>query len=159
MASATAERTRRAADPTAPEVGEDGYPVRYEEVDGELVAFSLKPYPEAERPLYWNPIYPGQEMFWRAREKNDHGFRPIIWRQRWTDGQFRPGNAWEEHVTREFLKTLPACGDNPDKWRGVNHPDGEDAEWRCQCTWHTGNWTALRDHMRHLRHQQAAGDF
>jgi hypothetical protein len=145
--------TTQSADPTTPMTGEDGYPVRLEEVDGDLVPFSLKPFPESERPLYWNPIYPGQEMRWRSREKNEFGFQPTIQREKWLDGQYRPRNAWEVHMTREFLKRLP--GGDPDGWQGVNHPDGPDAEWRCQCTWHTGNYKAYMAHRRYLRHQEA----
>ncbi len=159
MATATAARRvprTQSADPTALELGEDGFRVRYEDVDGEPVAFSLKPYPETGRPLYWNPIYPGCEMRWRSRTLNDLGFQPTIQKERWTDGKFYPRNAWEEHMTREWMKvTLRGCND-PDKWKGVDHPKG--GEWRCQCTWHTGNWEAFEDHRRQLRHQQAMDD-
>ncbi len=161
MATATAPRrapTTQSADPTPKLLGEDGYPMREEEVDGELVAFSLKPYPEHERPLYWNPIWPGQEMRWKSRMLNEFGFQPTIQKEQWTDGRFRPRNAWEEHMTRAWMKTsLPGCSD-PDLWKGVSHPDGEGAEWRCHCTWHTGNWKAFQAHRQYLRHQEAMSD-
>lgn len=157
MATATATRREPktlSADPTERQFDEDGYEVRYEYVEGELQPFSLKPYPEAERPLYWNPIYPGQEMRWKARHLTEEGLQPTIQRERWTDGKYYPRNAWEEHMTRESMKKLPGGG-NPDKWRGVNHPNGPDAFWRCQCTWPCGNFQAFEDHRRYLKHQMA----
>ncbi len=161
MATATAERRvpkTQSADPTLVETGEDGFRVRYEEVGGELVAFSLKPYPEAQRPLYWNPIYPGSEMRWRSRELNDLGFQPTIQKERWTDGKFHPRNAWEEHMTREWMKkSLTGCS-NPDLWKGENHPDGPGHVWRCQCSFPCGNWQAFQAHRRYLRHQEAMND-
>ena len=157
-ATAPAKAQRRlpvtqSADPTTPQTGEDGYPVRYEEVDGELVAFSLKPFPEHERPLYWNPIYPGQEMRWRSRELNDFGFQPTIQKEQWHEGKFRPRNAWEVYQTEKFLRTLP--GGDPARWQGVNHPEGPDGEWRCSCSWHCGNYHAYMAHRRYLRHPEA----
>jgi len=145
--------TTQSADPTPPQTGEDGYPVRYEMVDGELTAFSLKPFPEAERPLYWNPIYPGQEMRWRSHEKNEFGFQPTIQKEQWHEGRFRPRNPWEVFKTEDFLRSLP--GGRPDLWQGVNHPEGPDAEYRCECSFPCGNYAAFKAHLRYLRHREA----
>ena len=165
MATATKERHEPrtlSADPTERQFDEEGYEVRFERVGDDLVAFSLKPYadgadangvyhPEADqRPLYWNPIYPGGEMRFKSRVVNDRGIRPTIQKERWIDGKFRPRNDWENHMTREWMKrSLNGCN-NPDIWKGVNHPSG--GEWTCQCTWHCGNWQALEAHCRYLRH-------
>jgi hypothetical protein len=175
MATATADVSRRrlprtaSADPAARQVGEDGYETRQVMVNGELVSLSLKPYPDGldangdyhpeadQRPLYWNPIYPGGEMRWRSPFLNDLGFQPTIQKERWLDGQFRPRNEYEEHMTREWMmKSLTGCND-PDKWKGVNHPE-EGGEWRCQCSWHTGNWQAFHAHRRYLRHQESMSE-
>jgi hypothetical protein len=137
-----------------PEVGDDGFPIRHWKVGDEVVAFSLKPYPEQERPLYWNPIYAGQQMWWREQDVSEFGFQRVIQKEVWHDGKFYPRNAWEEHMTREFLKTLPSGGD-PDSWKGVNHPDGPDHQWRCECSWPCGNWRAFQAHRRFLGHREA----
>lgn len=157
MATATAERARRAngtptADTTVYERGEDGHEVRYEEVDGELVPFSLAPYPESARPVYWCPR-PGIEMRFRAREKNHLGFHPMIQRERWIDGRFSPRNAWEEHMTREWLKQT-ITGANPDAWKGSDHPRGEGHGWRCECGFLCPNWAVFEQHQRLLAHTQ-----
>src|SRR4249919_158490 len=89
-------------DPLPPEMGEDGWPERVWMVDGRAQRFSLKPWPFDERPFYWNPIYPGQEMWWRSQKKNRIGLQPVIQKERWIDGKFAPRNAWEEMMTREY---------------------------------------------------------
>ncbi len=171
MSPAQAERTGRhslpvtatidplIADPTKRHYDDEGHEIRYERVNGEWVGFSLKPYPEDQRPLYWNPIYPGGEMRWRSPHQNGMGFQPTIQKERWIDGKFEPRNAWEEHMTREWMKSsLVGCND-PDIWKGINHPEGPNGEWRCQCSWHTGNWQAFHAHRRYLRHQESMSDF
>ena len=156
MATATMERTRQ--EPVVIPEGDDGYPVMHRTVDGERVAFSTKPFAEAARPLYWNPIYPGQEMWWRAEEPNAHGFRPVIQKEAWTDGCFRPRNPYEEHMTREWMvNALPGCSD-ADLWKGENHPDGPGHVWRCECSWPCGNHKAFQAHRRHLKHQEMMSD-
>ena len=156
MATATAPRERRlpttqSADPETPGVGEDGFPTRQAMVNGELVAFSLKPYPEHERPLYWNPIWPGQEMRWRSPFLNELNFQPTIQREAWHFGQFRPRNGWEEHMTRTWMRRiLPGCAD-PDDWKGTDHPKG--GQWRCHCSFACGNWAAFEAHRLYLRHE------
>jgi hypothetical protein len=158
-------------DPTKRQFDEEGFEIRYERVDGAWVGFSMKPYPDGrdaqgvyhagadERPLYWNPIYPGGEMRWRSPHLNSMGFQPTIQKEQWTDGVYRPRNDWELHMTREWMmRSLPGCND-PEQWRGVNHPEGPTGEWRCQCTWHTGNWKAFHAHRRYLRHQESMSDF
>lgn len=155
----TAEKTRPDASATAaPEepslTGEDGYPVRFWDVDGQAVAFSLRPYTPAERTVYWNPQGPGAPMWWRSQAVNDYGLRPIIQREIWHDGKFSPRNAWEEYMTQAWLRELP--GGNPEKWRGYNHPENEPGEpphqWRCECSWLCGNWQAFKQHQLQLRH-------
>lgn len=171
MATATRERREPrtvTADPTERQFDEEGFEIRYERLGEDLVAFSLKPFPDGvdasgvyhaerdERPLYWNPIYPGGQMRWKSRFLNDHGFQPTIQKERWIDGQFRPRNPWEEHMTREWMKRSLPGGGNPDLWKGNDHPQGE--EWRCQCSWHTGNWRAFQAHRRYLRHQESMSE-
>lgn len=150
MATATRRPVEtHSADPTVLEIGEDGFPIRYEEVDGELVGFSLKPFPEAERPLYWN-IYPNQEMRWRSREKNQFGWQPTIQKEVWLEGKFSPRNPWEEHMTRQWMRrVLPGCT-NPDEWKGIDHP--KKGVWRCHCSWACGNYTVFEQHQRSLSH-------
>jgi hypothetical protein len=138
------------ADPLPPTMGEDGWPERLWKVDGEVRTFSLQPWPVAERPVYWNPIYPGQEMWWRSQKKNRLGMQPVIQKERWTDGKFAPRNEWELMMTREFLASLPLCAD-PEDWKGITHPDGE--AWRCgECKFLCGNWRAYKAHCTYLNH-------
>lgn len=148
MATATVERQTK----EQPAVGEDGYPVRL--ING--VPYSTKPYPEDERPLYWNPLFPGQEMRWHDEEKrNVYGFPLIIQKEAWTDGKFRPRNDWEREMTRQWMmRSLDGCND-PDKWLGVDHPAGAGAEWRCECTWPCGNYHAFDAHLRYLKHKES----
>jgi hypothetical protein len=141
------------ADPLPPTMNEDGEWERYWVVDGEVRRFILTPHwPHAARPVYWNPIHPGQEMWWRSQKTNRLGYKPVIQKETWIEGKFAPRNSWEELMTREYLLTLP--GGNPDKWKGSNHPDGE--EWRCgDCKWLCGNWGAFKDHCKHWTHGQS----
>lgn len=152
MTTATLDRPKAPSpQPPAPSPEDDGYPVRL--IAG--VPYSTKPYAEDARPLYWNPLYPGCEMSWRSETKNERGFHPIIQKEAWTDGQFRPRNDWEREMTRNWMRqTLEGCND-PDAWSGVNHPEGPDAEWRCECTWHCGNYRAFSAHLRHLYHVES----
>ena len=136
-------------DPLPPFLDEDGEPARLWMVDGEVRTFSLTPWPVAQRPVYWNPIYPAQIMLWRSQKKNKHGFRPVIQKEAFIDGKFAPRNEWEELMTREFLLATP--GGDPDAWKGSNHPDGD--MWRCgDCQFLCGNWRAFKDHARYLSH-------
>lgn len=160
MATATAERRSRtmttatAAPEEVSEVGEDGYPVRRWTVDGEAVAFSLRPFEPHERTVYWNPQGAGAPMWWRSQEMNEERHKPIIQRESWIDGKFSPRNAWEEHMTVEWLRSL--TGGNPEKWRGYNHPDNEPGQpphhLRCQCSWLCGNWQAFKQHQAQTGH-------
>jgi hypothetical protein len=168
---ATAQRGRvnqkvitATADPTPPERmtrGEDGHPVRLWEVDGELVPFSLREWPHEERPVFWNPLGPGeggQQMWVRAQVRNEIGIFPVIWKQRWIDGKFAPANEWELHVTKEWMKaTMEGCGD-PDAWKGYNHPDGPDHYWRCECGWPCGTWNAFAQHRRSTGHRESMSE-
>lgn len=141
------------ADPTEKQVGEDGFEVRFEYVDGELTPFSLKPYPEAERPRYFCQ-HNGIEMRFRSRVMNELGFQPTIQKERWTDGEYRPRNAWEEHMTREYMKkTFKGCVD-PDTWRISDHPKGEGHWWRCQCGYHSPNLDVFEQHQREYSHDR-----
>ncbi len=141
-----------------PEVGEDGYPVKYCTVQGIPMPFSTRPFAEAERPLYWNPIYPGQEMWWRAEEPNAHGFKPVVQKEAWEDGKFSPRNAYEEQMTRQWMTdSLPGCSD-PDQWKGTNHPEGPGHQWRCECSWPCGNYRAFNQHRRYLKHQESMSE-
>lgn len=181
MATATAKRrTLQTAtgDPSPPEMGEDGYPQRIWIVDGQEVTFSLKPFADAEKPLYYNPIYPGQQMWWRSQDRNEYGFQPVIQKETWWDGKFFPRNAWEEYMTVEYLKTLTGGNvpmDAKDKngrlmwrpdangvlkhpWCGDNHPDGPGHVWRCECSWPCGNWAAFKQHRLFLRHRESVSE-
>jgi hypothetical protein len=161
---ATATRTKsplksaNAAEVVVPEIGEDGFPVKRWLVNGVEQVFSLRPYREEEKVVYWNPIYPGQTMLWRAPYVNEFGIQPVIQREAWVDGRFAPRNDWERFMTEEYLKTLP--GGRPDQWQGYNHPDNEPGElpnlWRCgDCAWVCGNSKAFRAHQQYLRHREA----
>lgn len=160
---ATETRTRRplksanAVEQSAPEMGEDGFPVKRWLVRGEERVFSLRPYREEEKTVYWNPHYPGQTMLWRAPELNEFGIQPVIQREAWVDGKFAPRNDWERYMTEEYLRTLE--GGDPDRWQGYNHPDNEPGEpphhWRCECGWLCGNSKAFRAHQQKLRHREA----
>lgn len=152
MATATAPEKRQApkthsADDTVYQRGEDGYEVRYEEVDGELVPFSLAPYPLSERPVYYIP-HNDMGMRFRARLKNEAGFQPTIQKERWLGGAFSPRNAWEEHMTRRWMRrNVVGCAD-PDKWKGGDHPKGEGHGWRCGCGFFCPNWDVFEQHQR-----------
>lgn len=139
-------------DPNPPGIGEDGYPYREWKVGGEVRRFSLKPYPEDERPLYWYPRGINQNMKWRSQERNQYGIQPVIQWERWIDGKFRPRNEWEEHMTRTWLSERK--GGNPDRWKGINHPR-PGGYWTCECGWSCNNWNVLEDHCRALTHQLA----
>jgi hypothetical protein len=162
---ATATRDRKLTTATAPafeapELGEDGFPVKHwivtdpETGREEERVFSLRPYTESEKTVYWNPIYIGQTMLWRAQEKNDWGVQPVIQRETWVEGKFAPRNDWERYMTEEYLRTLP--GGNPAKWQGYVHPDNEPGQpphvFRCSCGWPCGNWVAFRAHQKYLTH-------
>jgi hypothetical protein len=134
------------ADPSPPRKGKDGTMVRVWIVDGAPVEFSLEPIPVAERNVYWYPK-PGALMWWRAQEKTAHGNQPIIQKEVWLDGKFSPRNAWEEHMTREWLRH-PSRHMDPDKIKGDNHPEGPGHVFRCgTCKWPCGNWHAFKLHQ------------
>ena len=125
---ATAERTQTqsgrkletaTADPAPPTRGAGGDPVRIWEVDGEEVEFSLKPYPEDARPRYWYTGV-GARLRIKAQRINDFGIQPVVLNDVFVDGSFRPRNAWEEHVTRDFLRRKHI---DPDKSRDERHPE------------------------------------
>ena len=161
-------QSANAVEAVAPELGEDGFPVKRWWVDGEERVFSLRPYRENEKTVYWNPIYIGQTMLWRAQEINEFGVQPVIQRETWVDGKFAPRNDWELHMTEEYIKTLP--GGDPVAWRGYNHPDndfppgmnvpvGETAHhWRCECAWPCGCWKAFRAHQQYLKHRESVSE-
>ena len=155
MSPATA--TRRApktlsADPTERQFDEDGYEVRYEEIDGVETPLSLKPYPEAERPHYWCQ-HNGIEMRFKSRYLTDDGRQPTIQRERWTDGDYYARNEWEDFKVRQWMKqTLLGCVD-PDTFRHVLHPKGEGHMWRCQCGYACPNLDVFEQHQREYGHQ------
>lgn len=159
MATATRERTaaeRGLETPDESGVGEDGYPVRHELVDGERVPFSLKPYPADERPLYWNSGGTGEQpLLLRSSLPDERGRRPIVQREAWSDGKYRPRNAWEEHLTRVWMtRNIAGCA-NPDEWKGNDHPKGPGYAWRCaNCGWQCGNIHAFEQHQLSLGHHR-----
>ena len=157
MATATRERQGPPdvlARPEQAEMGEDGYPVRYELVNGELTPFSLKPYPVNERPLYWSFGGTGTQPLWlRSTAPNERGEHPIVQREAWQDSKYWPRNAWEEHVARAWLGRQIGGTPNLDEWRGVDHPRGPGYEWKCgTCSWRCGNTAAFEQHQRALSH-------
>jgi hypothetical protein len=157
---ATAERTQTqpgrkletaTADPAPPTRGADGDPVRLWDVDGETREFSLKPYPESERPRYWY-TGTGAKLRIKAQRINDFGIQPVVLNDCFVDGSFRPRNAWEEHVTRAFLRRKHI---DPDKSRDERHPAGPDAMWRCGepgCNFVCPSWHVFQAHQRTLIH-------
>lgn len=151
---ATAERSGRkletaTADPAPPTTGEDGTPVRVWEVNGEEIAFSLTPYAAEERPTYWF-TGSGAVMWWRAQRINDYGVQPVIQKEAFIDGSFSPRNAWEEHMTREFLRENHV---DPDKSRDERHPEGAGTFWRCECAFRCPSWHVFSAHQRKLGHR------
>lgn len=157
----TSQRSRTIGSATAipkamPRTGEDGYPVKVWNVNGEDVEFSLRPYTEAEQKRYWNPQGPGAPMWWRSQELNDHGLQPIIQREVWLDGSFIPRNAWEEHMTIEWLKTVDGGSAGP-TWVGYDHPDNKPGEpkkyWICaECGNAYGVYSVFDQHQRMKHH-------
>ncbi len=160
MAVATEERTGRklttaTADPAPPGVGEDGYLVRRWDVDGEEVAFSLKPFAAAERHTYWYTGV-GAAMWWRSQRINDFGVQPVIQKEAWVDGSFSPRNPWEEHMTRAFLRENHI---DPDKSRDERHPEGK--SWICGegfCNFACPSWHVFTAHQRKLGHKSIRTD-
>jgi hypothetical protein len=172
MATATAQRSRTrsissatAAPQEAPAVGDDGYPVRMWEVNGELVAFSLRPFEPHERKRYWNPQGEGAPMWWRSQERNEWGLQPIIQREIWVAGDFSPRNAWEEYMTIEWLKTVPG-GDAGHTWVGYDHPKNQGLppeaprhHWICaECNWACGVLACLEQHLLSKPHSGIKSD-
>jgi hypothetical protein len=153
---ATAERTGRkletaTADPAPPTRGADGEEVRLWDVDGEEREFSLKPFPEAERPRYWY-IGVGARLRVKAQRINDFGIQPVVLNERWVDGSYFCRNEWEEHVVREFLRRHHV---DPDKSRDERHPEGPDGRWRCGqgfCNFACPSWHVFQAHQMKLRH-------
>lgn len=170
MATATLDRPKsRPTIPSAtalPEerlgMGEDGFPVKYWQVDGETVAFSLRPYEDHERKRYWNPLGPNLHMAWRAQERNHDGRQVAIQREAWVDGSFTPRNAWEEHMTLDWLaKTFADAGGSAGPtWHGFDHPDNKDLapgqqprHWVCgTCGYAVGPYAVLKQHQLKQRH-------
>lgn len=141
--------TTATADPAPPGVGEDGFPERVWEVDGEDVTFSLKPYPLAERPVYWYTGL-GALMWWRSQRQNEHGLQPVIQKECFVDGSFAPRNAWEEHMTRAFLRQKHV---DPDKSRDERHPEGADHAWRCAtCMFRCPSHHVMKAHQLKATH-------
>ncbi len=155
-ATAEREKTERpletaTADPAPPGMGEDGYPVRMWTVDGETVAFSLKPYTDAERPRYWYTGV-GARLRVKAQGQNEWGVQPVVLNDRFVDGSFSPRNAWEEQVTREFLRRNHI---DPDRSRDERHPDGPTAMYRCAqgfCNFACPSWHVFKAHQKALGH-------
>ncbi len=116
---------------------------------------SREPFPDGTRPRYYNPVYPGCEMRWGATENNDLGFKQTIQKERWTE-MFEPRNPYEEAMTRAWMvQNLPGCQD-PDRWKGDDHPDG--GRYLCQCNFSTGNHAAFTDHRKRYQHQEVLPD-
>lgn len=144
-----------------PDVGEDGYPVRYWKVGVEMVPFSLRPFEPHERPLYWNPSGGGMNgrgrtMRWRHYEPDARGLYPLVARHEWNfpyPGSFSPRNAWEVYMTEEWM-TKRRMGD-PKKLMGWDHPEHTEKEpkfYRCECSWACGNLQAMKQHQAYLKH-------
>lgn len=162
---ATAERTQSegraletaTADPAPPTRGADGHGVRVWDVDGEAREFSLKPFPEDERPRYW---YTGVGAWLRVRAQrtNDWGIQPVVLREKWLDGSYSPRNEWEEHVVREFLRRKHI---DPDKSRDERHPSGPDGRYRCLdgfCNFACPSAHVFKAHQGKTRHTRMAMD-
>lgn len=157
--AATAERTETdrkletaTADPSPPTRGEDGDPVRLWDVDGEEREFSLTPYPEDQRPRYWYTGI-GANLRVKAQRINRFGIQPVVFNERFVDGSFSPRNAWEEHVTREFLRDNHI---DPDRSRDERHPEGPEGRWRCGegfCNFACPSWHVFDSHQKRLRHK------
>jgi len=141
------------------ELGADGYPFRLWPVGGDrgpLEKFSLRPYEEDERPIYWNPITRDGHMWWRDYRPMPDGIHRVVAKHRWVmpyPGSFRPRNAWEEHMVREWLVEINR-GEmtvNPDDWKGTDHPENEPGQpphlWVCECSWGCGKWAAMKAHQ------------
>jgi hypothetical protein len=162
MATATVERPRTIKSATAipqdaPEVGEDGYPVKMWNVNGAPTAFSLRPFEPSERKVYWCPKGPDAKMAWRAQELNEHGFQVVIQREVWLAGKFSPRNAWEEHMTIEWLRRNVEGGANGANWVGYDHPKNAPGEtkhhWVCgTCGFAIGNYAAFDQHQLSKKH-------
>lgn len=147
--------------------GKDGYPERVWMVDGKEVTFSLRPFDVDldlgidERPVYWCPKGIGKmHMWWRSQTLNRHGIQPIIQREFWHDGVYRPRNPWEEHMTRAWLRRRNW---NPDHLKGFVHPENVPGEpphyWRCtECTWRAGTIQAITMHHATLQHKGLASE-
>src|SRR5262245_190535 len=104
VASTTRPKGRKLVSATTVEpevvITEDGRKVRtWELPDGSVVELSLEEIPLAARTTYWNPIFPGQEMWWRSQEQNQWGIQPVMQKEKWIDGKYLPRNEWEEHMT------------------------------------------------------------
>ena len=151
---ATAERTEltgrklesATVDPAPPFRGAGGDPVRVWEVDGVEREFSLKPFPEDERPRYWY-IGVGANLRVKAQRINEYGIQPVVLNDKFIDGSFSPRNPWEEHVTREFLRRNHI---DPDKSRDERHPDGPGGMWRCgdgYCNFACPSWHVFTAHQ------------
>jgi hypothetical protein len=171
MTTATTERKQRIGNPSEPEgvsnpeVGEDGYPVRYWKVGGEMVPFSLRPFEPHERPLYWNPYGGGkdgrgQTMRWRHYEPDERGLYPLVARHEWNypyPGSFSPRNAWEQHMTEEYMRRNLKGARDPKTLMGWNHPEHTAAVpkfYRCaQCKWGSGNLRAMKQHLLTVSHE------
>lgn len=157
MEHPTREIVSATADPAPPKPGKDGTLVRVWLVDGEEVEFSLAEIPVAKRETYWYGR-PGQQMWWRAQVRNAHGLQPVIQKEAWIDGRFTPRNAWEVHMTREWL-SHPERNIDPDKAKGENHPEGPGHAFRCDtCGWPCPNWYIFRQHQRALNHTGMRSD-
>ena len=169
MATATAERSRTLSSATAipkeaRRQGEDGFPVRMWEVNGEPVAFSLRPFTDEEKAArrYWNPQGAMAPMWWRSQEMNQHGLQPIIQRECWIDGSYTPRNAWEEHMVIEWLAKSVAGGSAGPKWVGNDNPKNTPGEppthyWVCgECGWACGIMSCLEQHLLTKSHKGLA---
>ena len=138
------------ADPSPPTRGKDGGLVRLWKVNGETVEFSLAPFPPDDRPVYWFTGM-GAQMWWRSQTINSFGVQPVIQKEAFVDGSFAPRNPWEEHMTREFLRSQNV---DPDKSRDQRHPEGPGHFWRCgECMFRCPSFHVMDAHMRKLSHK------
>jgi len=113
-------------------------------VDGAEVEFSLKPFAEDERPAYWY-IGMGARLRVKSQRINDFGIQPTILNDSFVDGSFHPRNPWEEHVTREFLRSNHV---DPDKSRDERHPEGPGHAWRCgTCMFRCPSFHVMKAHQ------------
>lgn len=169
MATATLDRSTSRAIKSAtalPEErlgeGDDGYPTRTWIVNGEPVVFSLRPYEPHERTRYWNPSGAMLDMKWKAQELNHAGHQATIQHECWTDGSFTPRNAWEEHMTLDWLaKTFATEGGSAGPtWHGFDHPKNKDLKpgeqphyWVCgTCGYAVGPYACLHQHQLSKSH-------